>query len=281
MYSIGVFKEYCMRTILLVALFGCRTDSTKITTEIVDSSEPLVDLDGDGFLSDEDCDDSSATIYPGASEICDGLDNDCDGEVDNGVLDHFYLDSDADGFGDPLESLEICEAPEGYSSNGNDCDDSSDDSYPGAPEQCDDLDNDCDGEVDEDLVERWYVDSDLDGFGDVEEWVDTCLPGENYVADSSDCDDIDPDIHPDAEEICDYIDNDCDSVVDEDVLLTFFVDADGDGFGDDFSVIDDCQVSTGTSWWGGIAMISIPRSILVFWSIAMVLTTIVMGWLMR
>ena len=61
----------------------------------------VVDDDGDGFLSDEDCDDNNAQINPSVEEICDGIDNNCSGQVDEGVLDVFYADSDEDGYGNP------------------------------------------------------------------------------------------------------------------------------------------------------------------------------------
>ena len=86
-----------MKTLVMItAVLACRNEPEKITGEEVDTAETLVDLDGDGYYSDEDCDDGSSTVYPQADELCDGLDNDCDGEVDEDVLDQFYLDSDGD-----------------------------------------------------------------------------------------------------------------------------------------------------------------------------------------
>ena len=69
--------------------------------------------------------------------------------------------------------MEACSAPDGYSNNGNDCDDNPD-SYPGANERCDGRDNDCDGELDEDLLELWYLDADGDGYGSREDWIESC-----------------------------------------------------------------------------------------------------------
>ena len=75
-------------------LLGCRSDGDKITDEEV----VIVDADGDGFLSNEDCDDNDATVYPNATETCDGIDNNCDGEIDEELTTRFYSDSDGDGF---------------------------------------------------------------------------------------------------------------------------------------------------------------------------------------
>ncbi|MBM4392668.1 MAG: putative metal-binding motif-containing protein, partial [Deltaproteobacteria bacterium] len=78
-----------------------------------------VEEDGDGWCTSEgDCDDNDASISPDAAEICDGLDNDCDGTIDEGVTTTFYRDVDTDGFGNAAESTPACEQPEGYVTNG-------------------------------------------------------------------------------------------------------------------------------------------------------------------
>ena len=76
------------------------------------------------------------------------MDNDCDGVVDEGVSDGstvYYLDSDGDGYGVVEDSVTSCAPPEGYSTDSGDCDDTDVNTYPGAPELCDDVQNDCDG----------------------------------------------------------------------------------------------------------------------------------------
>ena len=125
--------------------WGCL--STKIDLE--DKSIRATDIDGDGFEVGDDCDDENPLVSPNALEICDGIDNNCDGVVDEGVRSIFYADTDDDGFGDEDKPLEACEAPDGYVVIGTDCDDTESSVYPSAIELCDKIDNNCDGVVDE------------------------------------------------------------------------------------------------------------------------------------
>jgi hypothetical protein len=120
------------------------------TDSDVDSDPPREDYDGDGFVADNDCDETDPAIHAYAEEVCgDGLDNDCDGQIDE-VAYTFYPDGDEDGYGDSDASIEACEQPSGTVMIGGDCDDNDNDVYPGAEEVADGDDNDCDGEVDED-----------------------------------------------------------------------------------------------------------------------------------
>ena len=233
-------------TLILATSVGCRNTAKDepVTEDVVQN----VDGDGDGFTEDVDCDDTNADINSNAEEICDGIDNNCDGEVDEGVKQMFYADGDGDGYGETSYSVEACEAPEGYADNDLDCDDQNDVVYPDAPEQCDELDNDCDELVDEDLTEVWYLDFDEDGFGDLEISVETCRPEENYVANAGDCDDRDSTVNPDALEMCDYIDNNCDGTVDEETaenVQTWYADNDNDGFGDATATWIECFAPVG------------------------------------
>ena len=96
-----------------------------------------------------DCNDADPSAQPGATEVCDGVDNNCDGQIDEGLKNTFYRDLDDDGYGNTAESTPACSAPAGYVVKSGDCDDSNAAVHPGAQEVCDDgKDNDCDGTVD-------------------------------------------------------------------------------------------------------------------------------------
>jgi len=238
-----------VRTVLLsLLLVACRSndkaDTTDVTVDTADLS--VVDADGDGYTAEDgDCDDNNSLVHPGAEELCDGADNNCDGEVDEEVLTTFYADEDGDGFGDPEAVAEACEAPEGYTIVANDCDDEDPDSYPAAPERCDERDNDCDGEVDEDVQTEWHADADGDSYGDPDSIIEDCDPPEGYVANTDDCDDLNGTAYPGAEEVCDEADNDCDGAVDEDVTTTYYQDTDGDGFGVSDQTTEACTLPNG------------------------------------
>ena len=216
------------------------------------------DLDGDGYGDPEstvaacslpsgytddsqDCDDSDAAIQPLADELCDGVDNDCDGETDeDSAVDAltWHADLDGDGFGDASAPALACAQPSDHVADHSDCDDSDPDTFPGAPELCDGHDDNCDGVSDEDSAVdagSWHLDADGDGFGDPDDALPSCAALSGRVADSSDCDDSDLAIHPDALEVCDGIDNDCSGAADEDSAvdaLTWYADSDSDGYGD-------------------------------------------------
>ncbi|MCK6529872.1 hypothetical protein L6R50_20705 [Myxococcota bacterium] len=188
------------------------------------------DGDGDGFDEVDDCDDANPDVYPGAEELCDGVDTDCDGSVPpvesdadadgqstcEGDCDDAEawlngLDADGDGAStcaydcdDSDPALNLADADgDGVSTCGGDCDDASDAVHPGAAEACDGLDGDCDGAVPED-----ELDADGDGF----------------TGCGGDCDDASAAVFPGAVEACNGVDDDCDEVVPAD-------EADGDADG--------------------------------------------------
>ncbi len=148
-------------------------------------------------------------------EECDGVDNDCDRRIDEGVLRTFFIDGDGDGAGSDRMTAEGCEVPDGFVDNATDCNDFSAEEAPDNTEVCDGIDNNCDGQIDEGLlIATYYRDGDGDGFG-VDDTIMACGPGDGYVDQLGDCDDAAMNIHPGAAEHCDLIDSDCDDVVDE------------------------------------------------------------------
>lgn len=209
-----------------------------------------IDNDGDRFSeADGDCDDTNASVFPGADELCDKVDNDCDGEIDNdidasiGVL--VYIDGDGDGFGDIDGSLYMCDYalsdPEraGVSTNSLDCDDEDRFINPSAPELCDGIDNDCDSSIDDNPIdgEPMYTDADDDGYGDGEPQGSFCAdegPPAGYSDMSTDCDDEDENSFPGGIEVCDGKDNDCNGDADDGAIdqAIFYPDMDEDGYGD-------------------------------------------------
>lgn len=188
-----------------------------------------------------DCDDSQPSVRPGETEACNGLDDDCDGDADEGLLMRlFFRDCDSDGFGDPASGfVSSCGAPasidcEGgtWVPNDRDCDDADASRNPDAAELCDGIDTDCDGALD-----GPGEDDDGDGFADV-----AC-----GVPAATDCDDRCAGCVPGGiEDVCDGLDQDCDGTVDEGVTTTFYRDADLDGYGSTTEV-EACALELGLS----------------------------------
>ncbi len=191
---------------------------------------------------DTDCDDYDAEVNPGAEEICNGIDDDCDDLVDDeddpvtGTAT-FYRDGDGDGYGRPDVFTEACQPPEDYVSTSGDCNDANSTINPGEEEVCDQLDQDCDDAIDEDAKDQltWGYDGDSDGYGDETTSTEACEPpGDDWVADDTDCDDTRSDVYPNASEHCDGTDEDCDGTADESPVdgTTYYLDSDTDGYGD-------------------------------------------------
>ncbi|MFH1469677.1 MAG: MopE-related protein [Pseudomonadota bacterium] len=237
--------------------------------DLTDGDEFYADADADGYgdaaavviACDQpegavpdatDCDDGDAGVNPGAAEVCDGVDQDCDGEVDEDAVDPgaWYADADGDGYGDAGASVAACAQPTGTVADDTDCDDAEPGVNPGAAEVCDGVDQDCDGEVDEDALDAatWYADADSDGYGDAGAVVAACAQPTGTVADDTDCDDTEPGVNPGVAEVCDGVDQDCDGEVDEEALdaATWYADADSDGYGDAGAAVAACAQPTGT-----------------------------------
>ena len=233
----------------------------------IDAATWVLDADGDGFgtadaavqahvscatpasyvASNDDCDDSTNTVFPGASESCNEVDDDCDGATDEGVdstaplgAPTWYQDADGDSYGNAAVSTLSCEVSTGYVANQDDCNDGNNTVSPDAIERCNDIDDDCDGATDEaDATDAstWYLDADGDGFPSETNTESACEAPTGHLAPGAewDCNDLIAAIHPDADETCNSADDNCDGLTDGDDSidrLPFYLDADTDGFGD-------------------------------------------------
>jgi hypothetical protein len=166
----------------------------------------FTDNDNDGYASDVDCNDNDPSIHPGATELCNGIDDDCNGQTDDGLT--APLNSKQQGV--CAGSTKTCSGAGGWSD-----DYSSVAKYEVQETSCDDLDNDCNGRVDEGLKTIYYQDSDSDGYGNPAVSQQACTKPPGYVDDNTDCSDDNAAINPGATEVCNCRDDNCNGQIDE------------------------------------------------------------------
>ena len=215
-----------MHSLLVVtALAACDKgdDSSGNGGNVTDDSTPSAeDADNDGFDVTEDCNDGDPAINPGATEICDGIDNDCADGIDVNATDatNYYVDGDLDTYG-AGKATASCEVVKDQVTNDEDCDDARADVNPagqeicdgaGADEDCDTLVDDEDDSLDAKTAITLYADTDADTYGDLGTTILSCDgKSAGYTADSTDCDDANGAVNPGAAEVCgDEVDNNCD-----------------------------------------------------------------------
>ncbi|MBI5370075.1 putative metal-binding motif-containing protein [Candidatus Uhrbacteria bacterium] len=194
-----------------------------------------------------DCADADKSSYPGAPELCDGKDNDCDGKIDNATGNVWYFDADGDQRGDPGAIVTGgCKAPNAkLVGNADDCDDLNPKVYKNAPELCDGVDNNCNGQIDEGVKIPIWVDADGDGFGDKSKPTFACKVEPGFAGNADDCDDKNIKVNPKAAEVCNNVDDNCNGQTDEGTTTTFYADEDGDSFGNAAKPVQACSLGPG------------------------------------
>lgn len=177
----------------------------------------------EGYTIDKtDCNDASAAIHPAAAEICNAMDDNCNGlsdDADPSVTgqETWYADADMDGFGNAAINTAACIQPAGYTDNLTDCSDDDAGINPSAAELCNAVDDNCNGTADEGLsMNTFYADADNDGYGNAAVFISTCAASQaGYVLNNTDCNDATAAISPVAAEACNTIDDNCNGITDD------------------------------------------------------------------
>ncbi len=192
-----------------------------------------------------DCDDARADTNPDNPELCNGRDDNCNGMIDESARHTFYADADGDGWGVTGMTVTACDPPTGYAPFGRDCDDTRAAINPAASEVCDAADNDCDGMIDQGMTCACLIGA-TRPCGTM---VGSCVIGLQSCAAGV----WGPCVGevPPSPEVCNGADDDCDGTVDDRVLLTFYRDADGDGFGTTATSSQACVAPAGYVATGG------------------------------
>ncbi|MBK9555164.1 MAG: T9SS type A sorting domain-containing protein, partial [Bacteroidetes bacterium] len=203
-----------------------------------------------GFVFDStDCNDSDPDIHPLLLDFCNTIDDNCNGATDeDAIFITYYLDNDGDFFGDILFDSTSCNVLVGYVENSDDCNDVNAEINPLMSEVCNGIDDNCNIEVDEGLtIYTMYADVDGDTFGNPDAAVDTCIETiAGYVNNSLDCNDTIADIYPGAIELCNYLDDDCDGLADENLTyILSYQDNDGDNYGNPLIDSLSCELPIG------------------------------------
>jgi gliding motility-associated-like protein len=266
------------------AINTCANPGVGYTTDNSDCDDNAIlylDQDGDGFgdstivacgvYNAEDCNDANPQINPSITEICNLIDDNCDGQIDEGVQTAYYADVDGDGFGDLNALVMACTQPAGYvlntldcndnlltyldvdqdgygvgnpiacgAGNNTDCNDINANMNPGVIEVCNGIDDNCSGVADEGLLTNFYQDLDADTYGDPNNMIAACTQPAGFVLNNLDCNDVANWANPDGVEVCNGIDDNCNGAIDENVLLVYYADADGDSYGNPLDSLLSC-----------------------------------------
>ena len=226
-----------------------------------------VDSDRDGYVDarccngatcGDDCNDAVRGASPMGTEVCNRIDDDCDGRMDEGVLQPVFRDLDGDGRGGITSPMEMrCASDGGYSVYQDDCNDASLVQAPGVPEVCDGIDNDCSGTADDNtMAAPWYPDADGDGFGAGTPIVSCAPPVGAYALLGTDCNDSVAGVNPRAAEVCNGRDDDCRGGANFRIADGDTEDDDGDGVPDAACMLSarDCDDRDAFSGPGGLEL---------------------------
>jgi hypothetical protein len=233
-------------------------DCDGLTNEGITFVTYFADGDGDGFgnpsnsqsacspllgyvTNSSDCNDANALVKPGAAELCNLLDDNCNGQVNEGLLFvNYYVDNDLDGYGAGPATNSCTPITGNYVTNNLDCNNANAAIRPEASETCNGTDDNCNTLIDEGLTfVNYYLDTDGDGYGAGAAFNSCSNPGIAYSTNNIDCNNSNAAIQPSASEICNGIDDNCNSTIDEGlVFINYYLDVDQDGYY--LSVINAC-----------------------------------------